>query len=439
MNLGKISVPTMAAALLSATPSLAKNEYEPALTPAGNAPGAAVIEERYADGTLKLRRTEVDGKAEGVWQEWHEDGSPRYIGQWKDGLGEGVWTYFYPNGQIRHQAWVARDVWHGPTEGWHENGAKAFSGVMVDGNKLQPFDYWKDNGDWAGPLPQAAEGERVRLFEEDWPDDLNQWDFTFTPDLETLFFGTGTDEGDNRRIMIRRWKGGIWSAPEPAPFAELDAAEGTPIISPDGEYLYFSSDRQRATEPENVRRDLYRVSRVSGWTEVERVTNTPLYGEISFSVACDGRGALWTAWRPDGSSEMGLYEVLLEDGRLEIVRSLNDLHTDDVSNENYAVITPDGNALIFANYDIGGDDTDEDLYLVRRTAAGWSDPVSLGPKVNTGDGDSHPVFTADGRHLLFSSADEDGKGWFATRMETLGLGDLVTPALSRDRCNVPHR
>ena len=431
--------PLLAPILLIAAPAAAEPlRVDPALTPHETQNGARLVEEFHPDGQVKLRRVERDGKAHGTWQEWFEDGTPRYIGQWRDGLGEGVWTYFHPNGQIRYQAWVTRDIWHGPTEGWHPDGRKAFSGIMANGSKLQPFAYWNESGERAGPVPTPAGDQRLRLFGNDWPAGLNRWDFTFTPDLETLFFATGNDDGTDRRIMWRQWRDGIWSQPEPAPFAETGAAEGTPMVSPDGAYLYFSSDRQSAAEPDNPLRELYRVSRASGWKDVERVTQTPLYGEITLSLACDGRGALWTDRRLDGEERMGLYDVMMDGGRIDIVASLNDLHTADRSNENFTTITPDGEAIVFANWGIGGRDSDEDLYLARRTGSGWSAPESLGPLVNTDAGETSPYLTLDGTRLVFLSGAGAERGYTVVALSALGLADLVAPLADSEPCTVPH-
>ena len=44
-----------------------------------------------------------------------------------------------------------------------------------------------------------------------------------------------------------------------------------------------------------------------------------------------------------------------------------------------------------------------DLYVARRTAAGWSEPVNLGPRVNSPAHEYDPAVTPDGQQLLFSS------------------------------------
>ncbi|MGB7407282.1 MAG: hypothetical protein WA908_02155 [Pontixanthobacter sp.] len=416
-------------AFLVAVPTIVLAQSpDPVVTPVGGEPRVVEMRENHANGVLAKLYSTIDGKAEGLWQEWDEEGRPRYYGEWKNGKGEGVWLYFHPNGMVRDKSRAVADVWHGITEGWHANGVKAFDGEFIDGVRRNPFRYWNEEGRPTGPW--AEMGEAAQLSETmpktvdlgQWPEDFAIWDFSLTPDLQTMFVATGDEDGANRRILQRTWRNGSWQPLEPAPFNDLTAAEGLPIVSLDGEWVYFSSDRQTKEEPENTARELYRASRASGWKDVQRITRTPDYGEISFSHAQDGRGVMWTAGRPGGSDKMGLYEVLLQESdegtpaSLHIVASLNDLHVNDPSGENFAGISRDGNTIVFANYDIGGEGTGEDLYVSRRVTSGWSDPISLGADVNTAAGESNPILIGDGRTLLFLRAAPTARNVYALRL-----------------------
>lgn len=102
---------------------------------------------------------------------------------------------------------------------------------------------------------------------------------------------------------------------------------------------------------------------------------------------------------------MGLFEVqLVEEAGvpgLTVVGSLNDLHVGDPSNENSAALAADGRVLIFANSDVEGAGTDEDLYLSCRTPAGWGPPLSLGSSINTRGTESSPQIIDEGRTLIW--------------------------------------
>jgi hypothetical protein len=84
----------------------------------------------------------------------------------------------------------------------------------------------------------AAVPERVSLggiIHADTDDTL-----AFTPDGNTVFFDRS--EGSHKTIMVSDKVGGRWSQPHAAPFSGR-WFDQNPVISPDGSYLLFDSDR----------------------------------------------------------------------------------------------------------------------------------------------------------------------------------------------------
>lgn len=405
------SLAALVGLVLTSVVRLDAQTWQPVLTPALGDSGADVEITRHPNGQLAKRVFRRNGQPHGLWQEWDSAGRVTYVAEWRDGQGEGVWMYFHPNGLVRAREWVTRDVWHGPSEGWHANGQKAFEGINTRGVKDAPFRYWREDGRPYGPwveLLAATETPRP-VVPDGWPADFNAWDVTFAPDLELLFVGTGDNDGNQRRIMMRRWQRGTWQPVERAPFADSTADEGSPIVSGDGAWVYFNSTRHVAQEPNNPKRELYRASRASGWRTVERITFTPTYGEVALTLARDGSGVLWSG-RTHGDPSTALYEVQLdsasatrEASRLRIVRDLSSLHTGDTSGEAFPVLSPDGSVLLLSNYDIGGPGTKEDIFMVRRTSSGWSTPERLSALVNSPGDEKAVQLLEDGRTLLFSA------------------------------------
>ena len=103
-------------------------------------------------------------------------------------------------------------------------------------------------------------------------------------------------------------------------------------------------------------------------------------------------------------------------------------------------ISPDGQRLYFSSIrPVNGVTTgDIDIWMVERTPSGWSDPIHLGPEVNTAADElypsasangtlyfaSGPLFPQPGRHWDIYSAERDGDG-FAPRQ---ALGPAVNTA-----------
>jgi hypothetical protein len=417
--LSSVLLPLCATLVALHAAPVAAQAYRPVLSPAPGDSGVTLDTTRHANGQLAKRVFLKNGKPHGLWQEWDAEGRVTYIADWRDGEGEGLWLYFHPNGLVRERSFVTGDLWHGPSEGWHANGQKSMEGTFVRGAKAGPFRYWAEDGTPRGPRVALLTPTRspAAALNEGWPAGFNTWDITLSPDLELLFVGTGDDDGNRRRIMMRRWQQNGWQPIALAPFADTSATEGSPMMSPDGEWVYFSSTRHVATEPANTKRELYRASRRSGWKTVERITFTPAYSEVSLSLANDGRGVLWSG-RLDGSARTALYDVRLESStaagsasptpRLVIVADLSSLHTGDTSGEAFPVLSPDATVLLFSNYDIGGPGTKEDIFIARRTATGWSAPQRLDRSANTSGDEKAVQLLDEGRVLLFSSPRAEG-------------------------------
>ncbi len=86
-------------------------------------------------------------------------------------------------------------------------------------------------------------------------------------------------------------------------------------------------------------------------------------------------------------------------------------------NEGTCTISADGRKLIFTSCQ-NGYSGDCDLFESIKTGNVWSKPINLGPAVNSGDWESHPALSADGRTLYFVSDRKGGFGrndiWYTT-------------------------
>lgn len=66
--------------------------------------------------------------------------------------------------------------------------------------------------------------------------------FAVSPDGATLVFSRGIQNG-NGDLFLSRWNGARWGAPEPLRALNSPFNETAPLFSPDGKFLYFSTDR----------------------------------------------------------------------------------------------------------------------------------------------------------------------------------------------------
>ncbi len=109
-------------------------------------------------------------------------------------------------------------------------------------------------------------------------------------------------------------------------------------------------------------------------------------------------------------------------------------------NEGAQSISPDGQTLYFTICNRADGLGSCDLYISERKGKGWSTPVNMGIKVNSGVWDSQPSISPDGKTLYFSSARGGGKGkmdiWKTSKddngnwMSPVNLGDSINTELS---------
>ena len=105
-------------------------------------------------------------------------------------------------------------------------------------------------------------------------------------------------------------------------------------------------------------------------------------------------------------------------------------------NEGAICISPDGQFIFFAACNRPDGYGSCDLYGSRKIGDRWSEPVNLGPVVNSEAWDSQPTFSSDGKTLFFASKRPGGKGssdiW---KTELLPGGDWLTPTNLGDSIN----
>lgn len=199
-----------------------------------------------------------------------------------------------------------------------------------------------------------------------------------------------------------------------SPYKEL-----RPLISPDGKELYFS----RRNHPDNVAgtdddEDIWvsKLDTVTGeWTKAVNLSR-PLNNKHPNFVS---------AITPDGSSVLlVLGNKYNENGKMSAGVSISTRIEDGWSEPKNFEIENDYNYSPKANYFIANnrkvlilsverDDSygDRDLYVsFLRSDSTWSEPVSMGPVINSAAEESSPFLAADDKTLYFSSKGFSGYG-----------------------------
>jgi Tol biopolymer transport system component len=228
----------------------------------------------------------------------------------------------------------------------------------------------------------------------------------FSPDGRLVVFALRIADYRQVLLVVER-HGARWSRPEVAPFSGL-AYDGQPSFSPDGRRLYFSSDRDgRGGTKSDL--DIWVVQRAAnGWG-----VPTPVPGHVNSQASESGpvearSGRLYFASSRAGGGDIFVAEPGPEGfGEPRSVGA--GINMADYP-EGSPAVSPDERTMVFVSAGRpdqplapGNPYTRSDLYLSRRTDAGWAPARRLGPAINSRAVETGPSFSADGRLFYFTS------------------------------------
>lgn len=244
--------------------------------------------------------------------------------------------------------------------------------------------------------------------------DAREYGIAFTPSGTVAYF---TRRLRQRRagaqILVTRFVEGAWTEPELAPFS-TDRDEA-PFITADGERMLFSS-RRFVTGSLDRSPNIWVMERTSdGWSDpspLEGVVNQPR-GEIDdFTTGsemgpvllADGSLLYWTAADPEWGNDV----YVADPDPSGAFMNPRPLRLNSYGDESNPAMSPGGRYLVFQAYRDARGVGEQDLYVVERTAYGWSDPWLLPEPINSERSDGYPSFSPDGRYFFFAS-DRDAR------------------------------
>lgn len=216
-----------------------------------------------------------------------------------------------------------------------------------------------------------------------------------------------------------------------------EANDYAPVESSTGERLFLTSYRPDGSIGEA---DSYQMTRPSNSPDApwSRLLNP---GSPFNTEANDGSVALFredrlivfaTEGRDDGVGSTDLFIGTIENGRVGSIRPLgatiNTKHW-----ESQPAITQDENTLYFISDRPGGEGK-EDIWMATKSGEDpdgfplWSEPVNLGPAVNTKGRERSPTVTLDGQTIYFATDGLPGFGGYDIYMTTRRQGIWSEPA-----------
>ena len=215
--------------------------------------------------------------------------------------------------------------------------------------------------------------------------------------------------------------------------------EYSPVISPDGKYIVFQSDRQGGkggmdiwiSENKNYRNR----TEIPEWSLPYNLTelNTPSF-EGMFTIRFDKNkspveifftSVRNTAFGREGFSGLNIYQTRKNEatGKWSSPLHLNKINS--AFNDRMPAVSIDGNTLVFSS-DRPGGFGGYDLWVSKRDERTglWSEPALLDENINTAENEISPYFHYDSQTLFFSS--NSGNDTLSYRIYASQIQDMAT-------------
>jgi outer membrane protein OmpA-like peptidoglycan-associated protein len=189
-----------------------------------------------------------------------------------------------------------------------------------------------------------------------------------------------------------------------------------PVVSPDGQKLYFTRWKHPDNLGVNKNQDIW----VSNWQPDRTWSKATLYpapinndeNNAVCGITPNGKTLLLNnVYGKDGTMEKGVsFSFLLRTGEWSFPKALKILNFKNKSEFSEYTLAPNGKVLVMTTETkdtYGG----KDIYVSFLNADdSWSEPKNVGPVVNTGEAESTPFIAPDGVTMYFSSSGHVGYG-----------------------------
>jgi len=237
---------------------------------------------------------------------------------------------------------------------------------------------------------QELPGNSPEIFAKDTisKTDLLQYPVSFSKDGLLMFYGQ-MDSNRNRHLLYSENIDGTWSEPKQIEFTSSDEME--PIISPDGNRIYFASSYDTNLQKPS---DLYYVTYNNGlFTDPVKLPETINSNQTEYFVSQSLNGNLY--FTREG---VGIFKSELVDGSYQEAYQLE--FDSSYYYISHPFIAKDESFIVFDarhSDNIGS----ADLFISFNSEMGFGKPINLGDKINSENWDAMASLAPNEDYLFF--------------------------------------
>ncbi len=258
-------------------------------------------------------------------------------------------------------------------------------------------------GDYPGSPPP---GDKPEIFARDI---ISSFGYehsapVFSKDGSHIYWSTFFLDYRNQQIFEMKKTDGEWSSPERLPLPP-EHAHGTPVISPDGERLFFTSDMPSGKKTRSRDNVWFMNKTPAGWGKPVPLGIKGFRGSVNAYFSLADSGKIYFSVKPfSADASIDIYSAEPDgDGFKNATLLPREINSDLLEMDPF--ISPDESYLIFSR---GGNGASIDLFISFRGKDGaWSEAHNMGEAINSSGFERFPYVSPDGKYLFFTS-DRDG-------------------------------
>lgn len=258
-------------------------------------------------------------------------------------------------------------------------------------------------------------------------DNFGNRDVAISPQGDEIFFTLQSSTGIINAILYAHKLNGKWSAPEVAVFSGV-YSDLEPAFSPDGNTLYFSSNRPLIENGKRKDYDIWFVKKENNtWSQPQNM-GTPVNSDKNEFYASIAKNGNIYFTRAVEDREEDIMICKFQNNKYQPAESLPDA-INSTGDEFNAFVDPDEKFILFSAYGRADDLGGGDIYISKKSENDqWQSATHL--DINSKGIDYCPYISPDKKYFFFTSNRSEIKIPFAQKQTIQTLHQTLTSTLN---------